>query len=151
MILDTITSEYFNYYCDYHHIENINAQALKRLLRNSLLKIYGKYSLIPTYTQIDIILYILDIDEHYKSSYFLTLYEILFTNKDFENILKNHATQKAAQKRLEQLLINLLNKRKEVRNYVGLSAYKRVTRLRNCIKNNYIQGINRNLFQQMPS
>lgn len=147
MILDAITSEYFNYYCDYHHIENINPQALKRLLKNSILKIYGRYSTIPTYEQIDIILYILDIDEHYKSSYFLTIYEILFTKTDFETILQNHAKQKPAQKRLEQLLVNLFNKRREVRNYVGLSAYRRITRLRNCVKNNYFQGINRNLLQ----
>jgi len=145
MILDTITSEYFNYYCDYHHIENINPQALKRLLKNSLLKIYGKYSLIPTYEQIDIILYVLDIDEHYKSSYFLTIYEILFTKTDFETILQNHAKQKPAQKRLEQLILNLFNKRREVGNYVGLPAHRRITRLGNCVKNNYFQGINRNL------
>ena len=151
MVLDWIVNGYFSYYCDYKHIENINAQSLKKLLKNSILKIYGKYSITPTFKQIDIILYILDIDEHYKSSYFLTLYEILFTNKDFENILKNHATRKSSQKRVEQLLLNLIKYRNEVKNYVGLSTYKRVTRLRNCIKNNYIQGINRNLFQQMQS
>ena len=146
MILDYIVNDYFNYYCDYKYIENINTQSLKKLLRSSLLKIYSRYSIMPTYKQNDIILYILDIDEHYKSSYFLTIYEILFTDKDFENILKNHTAHKTSQKRLEQLLLNLNNHRNEVKMYVGLPAYRRITRLRNCIKNNYIKGIGRNLF-----
>ena len=147
MILDTIINEYFSYYCEYKHIENINPQPLKKLLKSSILKIYGRYNVIPSFQQIDIILYILDIDEHYKSSYFLTIYEILFTNTDFDTILQNHARQKAAQKRLEQLIINLYTHRKEVNDYVGLSAYRRITRFRNCIQNNYFERINRNLLQ----
>ena len=147
MILDTIINEYFIYYCEYKHIENINPQSIKKLLKSSILKIYGRYNVIPAFQQIDIILYILDIDEHYKSSYFLTIYEILFTNTAFETILQNHAIQKPAQKRLEQLIINLYTHRKEVNDYVGLSAYRRITRFGNCIKNNYFERINRNLLQ----
>lgn len=147
MILDTIINEYFDYYCNHKHIENLDPRPLKKLLKNSLLKIYGKYSTIPTFKQIDIVLYILDIDDHYKSSYFLTIYEILFTKTDFETIFKNHAIQKPAQKRLEQLIVNLWTNRQEVKEYVGLSAHRRITRLRNCIKNNYFERINRNLLQ----
>ena len=147
MILDTIINEYFIYYCEYKHIENINPQSIKKLLKSSILKIYGRYNVIPSFQQIDIILYILDIDEHYKSSYFLTIYEILFTNTAFETILQNHAIQKPAQKRLEQLIINLYTHRKEVNDYVGLPAYRRITRFRNCIQNNYFERINRNLLQ----
>lgn len=160
MILDSYINEYFRYYCDYKHIENIQPKPLKKLLKNSILKIYERYNTcpifaegnqFPTFEQIDIVLYILDIDEHYKSSYFLTLYEILFTKTDFDYILKNHAKQKQAQERVHLLLLNLMNHRKDVLTYAGLYPYKRVTRLGNCIKNNYIERVDRNLFYKLQS
>ena len=142
--LSQYTLKYINHYTDGKNVPNLPTESIYSLVYRSLKEIYKYNYNLPTFKQIDIILYLLDFNEHYTTGYFLTTYEILFTRLDFDNIInKNHVNSKQqTNDRIKELLTTIINKEEDVKKYVRLSTNKRITGLAYCVKNNYLKRIN---------
>lgn len=135
------TLKYLDHYTDCNHIENLPIESLYNFIYTSIYRcVNNNYT--PTFEQIDIILYLLDFKEIYRTTFFLTTYEILFTHLDFNYILiKNHTKQKCTKERLKQLFEIIIKEEENIKDYVRLSTDSRITGLAYCVKNNCLKRI----------
>ena len=136
------TLKYLDHYKDGTNIPNLPIDAIYSFVYRSLLKMCLNNYDLPQFKQIDIILYLLDFNELYAPAYFLTIYEILFTHLDFNNIItKNHTKNKQTCERLKELIELIIKKEGVIKDYVRLSTITRITGLKYCIENHCIKRI----------